>query len=379
MDLDLTHPSIWDLRATAKRRIPHFAFEYLDSATGRETGALRNRAALDAVEFMPSILRGKIEPELSTTIFGQTYDLPVGIAPVGMSGLIWPNAEAILAEAAHRHNIPFSQSTVATKTPEDTGGLTGGKGWFQHYPVADADIRRDMLRRIKDSGWHALVVTVDVPGESRRERQRKAQISVPPKLTPRILWSIAMSPLWAMGTLKHGSPRLAFPESYSPKSSGSDGFVHAGRLIRGAPDWDYIKACRDDWDGPLVIKGVMEPGDAERLVKLGADGIWVSNHSARQLEAAPAALTQLPLVREAVGPNVPLIFDSGVMGGLDALRALAKGANFVALGRAFHYAVAAFGAKGVDHLIHILRADMIANLEQIGVTRLEELAERLAT
>ena len=379
MDLDFSHPSVWDLRLAARQRIPHFAFEYLDSATGRETGVARNRAALDAVEFMPDILKGPIKAKFETTILGTTYASPFGIAPVGMSGLIWPGAEAILARAAAKHQIPYSQSTVATVTPEATGPSTQGMGWYQHYPVADPEIRRDMFRRIKDSGWTTLVVTVDVAGESRRERQRKAHVAMPPKLTPKILWAIAQRPSWALGTLREGLPRLAFPESYVSEAQRGNGFEHAGRIIRGYPDWSYIKDVREDWDGKLIVKGVMQPQDAARLINLGTDAIWVSNHSGRQIENAPSPLPQLPLIRAAVGPDVPLIYDSGGMGGLDILRAMAFGADFVALGKAFHYAVAAFGARGVDHLVHMLRDDMEANMAQMGIERPQDAHERLVS
>ena len=376
MDLDLTHPALSDLRRRAKKRLPKFAFEYLDSATGRELGAQVNRDALDAVEFMPAILHGLIEAELETDFMGQKFAAPFGIAPLGMSGMIWPAAERLLAQAAVRHNIPFSQSTVAVASPEDTGPHVGNNGWYQHYPVNDPEIRADMLRRIKEAGFTKLVVTVDVPGESRRERQRRALISMPPVLNIPTLWTMAPHPVWCWKMLPEGAPRMRFMDDYI-EAKGKDAFVHAGRVIRGWPDWDYIRAVRELWDGDLLVKGVMRPEDAVALVKEGVDGIWVSNHSARQFEAGPAAITQLPKVRAAVGPDVPIVFDSGVIGGLDVCRALAWGADFVMLGRAWHYAVAAFGERGIDHWNHILRADMQSNMSQIGCTTLDQLKDAL--
>lgn len=377
MDLDVTHPALSDLRRRAKRRMPHFAFEYLDSGTGRELGLAQNRAALDAVRFRPAILQGEIEPDLSRTTLGHSSPAPFGIAPVGLAGVLWPDAERLMAEAACRLRIPYGQSTVAAATPEDTGPIVGDLGWFQHYPVSDPDVRRDMLARIKASGWRVLTVTVDVPGESRRERQRRAHVSMPPVMSPSIIASIVASPAWALGMARMGMPEMVFPNSYNPAATGADKFTHAGRLIRGFPDWSYIEETRAEWDGPLVVKGVQDPDDAERLVGLGVDAIWVSNHSGRQFEGGPPALDALPRVVERVAGRVPVYFCSGLEGGLDILRALALGADFVFLGKAWYFALAAFGPRGVDHLHHILTADMKSNMTQIGARSLEDLKGRL--
>ncbi|MEM1301046.1 MAG: alpha-hydroxy acid oxidase [Pseudomonadota bacterium] len=375
-DLDLTHPAISDLRRRAKRRIPHFAFEYLDSATGSEAAARRNRTALDAVLFQPRILGGDLTYSTATHLLGRDYPLPFGIAPIGMAGMIWPDAERLLARAAQAHHIPYCQSTVAAVSPEDTGPLAGDMGWFQHYPVHDLGIMQDMLSRIADAGFNTLVITVDVPGESRRERQRRAHVAMPPRLTPSMLVSMAMHPAWTMAMARVGAPRMPFPESYVD-ASAQDKFVHAGRVIRGWPDWSYLAALRDAWSGTLVVKGISDPATVPRLLGSGTDALWVSNHTGRQFEGGPAAITQLPLIRRAAGPDVPILFDSGIDGGLDILRALALGADFTFLGRAFMYAVAAFGAQGIDHLIHILRADLEANMAQLGAATLRDVKERL--
>ncbi|WP_179378667.1 alpha-hydroxy acid oxidase [Jannaschia marina] len=377
MDLDITHPALSDLRARARRRMPHFAFEYLDSGTGRERGLAQNRAALDAVRFRPAILTGELAPDLSRSTLGHTHPAPFGIAPIGMAGVLWPDAERLMAEAAARLRLPYGQSTVAAATPEDTGPIVGDLGWFQHYPVNDAEIRRDMLARIKASGWRVLTVTVDVPGESRRERQRRAHVSMPPVMTPRILASIAASPAWALGMARRGMPQMAFPASYTKGVTGPDAFTHAGRVIRAFPDWTYIEALRSEWTGQLVVKGVQEPEDAARLVDMGVDAIWVSNHAGRQFEGGPAALDALPQVAARVGGSVPVYYCSGLEGGLDILRALALGAEFVFLGKAWYFALAAFGARGIDHLHDILTADMVANMTQIGAATLDDLPGRL--
>lgn len=377
MELDLSHPSIEDLRRKAQKRIPRFAFEYLDSATGRELGAKVNRDALDAIGFMPSVLCGRTKANLQAKLLGKPYDLPFGIAPVGMSGLMWAGAERMLAQAAVAHNIPFSLSSVAVASPEDVALHIGQNGWFQHYPVKSADLRRKMLPRIKAAGFHTLIITVDVPEESRRERQRRANLTVPPKADLRTLTEMAVRPAWCLAQLREGiMPRMRFFDDYVPQR-GRESFTHAGALIRGIPDWQYLEELRAEWDGHLIVKGVLRPEDAKRMVEIGADCIWVSNHGGRQFEAGPAVIDQLPKIRAAVGKDVPLIYDSGVAWGLDVMRALAKGADFVMVGRAFQYAVAAFGRKGIDHLVHILKADITANMSQLGLEILDQLPSYL--
>jgi L-lactate dehydrogenase (cytochrome) len=377
MDLDLSHPSIEDLRRKAQKRIPKFAFEYLDSATGRELGLKVNRDALDAIGFMPRVLCGRTTANLQTKLLGQSFDLPFGIAPVGMSGLMWAGAERMLAQAAVANNIPFSLSSVAVASPEDVAPHIGQNGWFQHYPVKSAELRRKMLPRIKAAGFHTLIITVDVPEESRRERQRRANLTVPPKADLRTLIEMAVRPAWCLSQLREGiMPRMRFFDDYVPQR-GRESFTHAGALIRGIPDWQYLEELRAEWEGHLIVKGVLRPEDAKRMVEIGADCIWVSNHGGRQFEAGPAVIDQLPKIREAVGKDVPLIYDSGVAWGLDVMRALAKGADFIMVGRAFQYAVAAFGAKGINHLVHILKADIMANMSQLGLEDLNQLPSYL--
>ena len=377
MDLDTRYPALSDLRARAKRRIPHFVFEYLDSATGREDQHRRNQEALSRIQFWPAILEGEPEADLSTSFLGRDYPLPFGCAPVGMSGIMWPGAEKLLASACSKAGIPYCMSTVATVVPETLAPHIGDQGWFQLYMPKDKEIRLDMCRRAKEAGFHSLILTVDVPLESRRERQRRANLTIPPKVNAAMLWSMMTHPEWTLGTLKEGIPSLKFCEDYA-KDMPATSVAHAGHVIRGNPSWDDISWMRDNWDGPLLVKGVQKPEDAKTLAGLGVDAIWVSNHSGRQFDGGPASIECLPDIRAAV-PEMPIVFDSGVTGGLDILRALALGADFVMMGRAFHYSVGALGAKGPGHLINILKQDMISCMGQIGANKLDDLAARLKT
>lgn len=371
MNAHAKYPAISDLKTRARGRIPHFVWEYLDSATGVEATQRRNRTALDQVLLDPSILHGEFAPDLSTKLLGRDHPLPIGIAPLGMSGLIWPGAEQMLARMAAREAIPYTLSTVASQLPEDVGPHAGDQGWFQLYPPRDPVIRDDILNRAKRAGFHTLVLTVDVPVASRRERQTRGGLTQPPKLTPRLALQAARCPAWLLGIRQTGMPRLRLMESYSQVKGSLPSNQHIGYLLRTSPDWDYFQALRDAWDGPLVVKGVGRADDAARLTDEGADAIWVSTHAGRQFDGGPASIETLPAIRAAT--PLPVIFDSGIEGGLDVLRALALGADFVMLGRAFHYGLAAMGEPGAAHVLDILRQDMISNMGQLGARSLKDL------
>ncbi|MEQ3711063.1 MAG: alpha-hydroxy acid oxidase [Tateyamaria sp.] len=374
MDLNTHFPALSDLRSRAQKRIPKFVWEYLDSGTGVEATRRRNRAALDKIGMMPSVLHGEFEPDLSVSLMGADLPLPFGIAPVGMSGLMWPDAERLLARAAAELGIPYTLSTVATQSPEDVADDLGAHAWFQMYPPRDEDIRRDMLDRARKAGFKTLVLTVDVPVASRRERQTRSGLTNPPRLTPRLLAQVAMRPAWALGMAQRGMPHMRMLDAYTtPAADNLPVTAHVGYLLRTSPDWDYVKWLRDAWDGPFIVKGILRVEDATKLETLGVDAIWVSNHAGRQFDGAPASIEVLPEIRSAT--SLPIIFDSGVEGGLDILRALALGADFVMLGRGWHYALGALGAEGPAHLAHILREDLKSCMGQLGTRTLRDLPE----
>jgi L-lactate dehydrogenase (cytochrome) len=377
MDLHSKYPGLDDLKWRAKRRLPRFVWEYLDSGTGQEVTKARNRAALDRVGFMPSILHGPQEPDLGVSFLDQRFALPFGIAPIGMSGLIWPDAEGHLARMAAAENMPYTLSTVASQNPEDLAPQIGPDAWFQLYPPNDPEIRLDMLKRVRDAGFRTLVLTVDIPVPSRRERQTRSGLTQPPRLTPRLLAQIAMRPAWALGMARREKPRMRTLDRYIDDTTRSlPSTAHIGYLLRASPDLDYVKWLRDHWQGRLIIKGVLRAEDTASLKNLGVDALWVSNHAGRQFDGAPASIEVLPEIRSAT--DLPLIFDSGIEGGLDILRAMALGADFIMLGRAFHFALAALGAPGPRHLVEILRQDLIANMGQLGAADLSDLPPPLS-
>ena len=372
------YPAVSYLEARARRRIPHFGWEYLASGTTRDEGLERNRRALSEVLLVPEYMKGAMEPTIETELFGLKYSAPFGISPVGLTGLMWPQAEQILARTAARVRIPYGLSTVATESPETIGPIADGMGWFQLYPPRNENIRGDLLKRAADAGFTTLAVTVDVPAPSMRERQKKGGVGVPPKITPLMLYRTMIRPAWALATLSAGIPRFRGLERYVDSTSMQDMAAFIGQELSIPVDWDYLKAVRDAWDGPMVIKGIMTVADAEACVANGMDGVWISNHGARQFDAAPATISVLPEIAAAVGGKTKVILDSGPRTGLDIARAIALGADFVFLGRAFMFGVGALGKAGGDHVYHLLEADLKSNMANISCATLQELPHRLA-
>jgi len=372
------YPAIQDLARKAKQRIPPVAWAYLTSGTGDESLLEKNREALRQITFLPRFCQGELQAHTETTLFGQTYRAPIGMAPVGLTGLMWPRVEQYLAATAKRLDIPYCLSTVATETPEVVGPLAGEMGWFQLYPPRDAALRDSLLERAQEAGFKVLVVTADVPMASRRERTKRAGLTMPPRISPRMLWQGITHPAWSYHTLRHGLPRLRTVEHYTNNNNIRfvSGFV--GNRLGGTLDWDYCQELKDLWDGPVVLKGILHPRDAAKAVDIGLDGVYVSNHGGRQFNGAPAAIDALPGVVEAVGGRVPVLFDSGIRTGLDIMRALHLGADFVLAGRPFVYGVSALGRYGADHAAHIFIDDLKNNMVQVGAATVEELrkAER---
>lgn len=373
------YPSISDLETRARKRMPFFAWEYLASGTGADMAVRRNADALSKITLTPQLLKGQFEPAIATQLLGVTYAAPIGIAPIGLTGLIWPGADDALARTAAERRIPYTMSTVSTTSPEIAGPASDGMGWFQLYPPREKDMRDSLIRRAQDAGFTTLVVTADVPARSRRERQVKARIRVPPKIGPKMIMQSAMNPAWSMALLRHGMPRFRTLEQYVDKATMRKiaGFV--GASLGGTLSYEYLAEVRDLWRGPLVVKGILDPEDAERCLAHGADAVQVSNHGGRQLDGAIAAIDALPAVLERVAHRVPVLFDSGVRSGLDVARALAMGADFVFCGRAFLFGVAALGARGADHAYEVLRDELTNVMSQTGCRDLGDLPRRLSS
>jgi len=363
MNQELFHryPAIADLQHCAKRRLPYFSWEYLDSGTGEEHCLSRNQLALQKITLLPRLMKGSLRANLETELFGATYSAPFGVAPVGLTGLMWPGIEKMLATTAATYDIPYCLSTVATETPETIGPLVKGNGWFQLYPPTDQEIRRALLARFKQAGFTTLVITADTPVQSQRERQKRAGVSVPPKRSLKTYVSAAMCPAWSLNTLRYGMPRFRTMEKYVDAKDIAEIGAYMNANM-GSLDWQYLTETRKEWDGPMLIKGILSPDDARQCIECGADGVIVSNHGGRQFDGAPGA---------------KVLFDSGIRGGLDICRALALGADFVLLGRPFIYGAAALGQPGCNHVADLMIADMNSNLANLGCTELDSLSSFL--
>ena len=376
VDPAVKYQTVDDLRRRARRRTPRFAWEYLDSGEGDERARDRNAESLQQVLLTPRFLKGELDPDVSTELFGVRYSLPVGIAPMGLTGLMWPGADMALAETAARCRIPYAASTVNTADVSEVGPRAGEMGWFQLYPPRDADIREDLLDRARRAGFGVLVVTADVPARARRERQTRERVSMPPRITPRHVTQAALRPAWTLGLLRNGLPRFHTLERYVNRATLRQlaGFV--GASLGGSLSWDYLAETCELWPGPVVVKGILHPDDAERCVETGADAVVVSNHGGRQLDAAPAAIEALDPIVERIGGRVPVLFDGGVRSGLDIARALALGADFTFTGRSFMFGLCALGAGGAEFVASLFEQQLTSVMHQLGCENLTELRDR---
>ena len=381
MTLDRRFPSIHAMQECAARRVPRFALGYLEGGIDREVCLAANVDALRGVVLKPrAIVDEAFEPDLSVTLFGRTWPLPFAPAPLGLTGLIWPNAPALIARAAIDRGLPVCLSSFATMSVEEIGAIAGGSLWFQLYCTADPAIENDIVDRAEAAGASVLIVTVDVPTRTRRERDIASGLSVPPRFDRTTLTNIIARPAWALAMLRAGIPRTRTVERYLPKGlSLAQVGEHLSSMVDGRVTTGKLERLRERWKGPMIVKGLLNPDDAVRMRDMGIDAVAVSNHGGRQFDAAPAPVEVLPAIRKAVGADYSLLADGGVRSGIDVARMIACGADFVLMGRAFAYAVAAGGGAGVDHALRIIRADLRQAMMQAGTPRLDGLSACRAT
>lgn len=338
-------------------------FDYIDGAAGRETGATRNRAAFDALTLQPRILRDVSQRDISSAVFGKTTNAPFGISPMGMCNLSGVGADLMLARLAARENVPLGVSTVASTAMEPLIETAEGNAWFQLYFSGDGVGTFKLVERAKAAGYETIILTVDVAEVGRRPRELRHGFTMPFRIGPKQFIDFALHPRWSLSALFSGRPEMA--------NFDMPGYTFDRTESRAKANWDTLARLRDTWPGNLVVKGVLDAQDAVRLRDAGVDAIQVSSHGARQLESAQAPITALPFIRDAVGPDFPLFFDSGLRGGEDVIKAYAQGTNFAFLGRILQFAIAAGGEDGLKQLWQVLCNETSITLAQIGATSLD--------
>ncbi|NVK53555.1 MAG: alpha-hydroxy-acid oxidizing protein [Flavobacteriaceae bacterium] len=379
-DFNTKYPSVEDLRRKAQQRIPKFAFEYLDGGCNEDVNLLKNTSEIRAVELMPNYLKKHTGSSMRTELFGHTYDAPFGIAPVGLQGLMWPNSPEVLAKAALKHNVPFVLSTVSTSSIERISEITEGKAWFQLYHPAEDTVRNDILKRAEAAECPVLVILSDVPTFGYRPRDIRNGLAMPPKMSIQNILQILRKPNWALQTLKYGQPNFETLKPYMPKNLDLKQLGQfMDQTFSGRLNEEKIKPIRDMWKGKIVLKGVANEADAEKAIQLGLDGIIVSNHGGRQLDAGESTIKPLTRIAKKYGDQITVMMDSGIRSGPDIARTLASGAQFTFMGRSFMYGVAALGKQGGNHTIEMLKTQLQQVMEQVCCENVTDFPAFLVT
>lgn len=369
--------SIDDLRGLARQRLPRGVFDFFDGGADDEVTLRANREGFERLRLRPRVLVDVQQPDLATTIAGAPSAAPIVISPTGAIGAGWPGADVAIARVAARWGLPYTLSTMATSSIEEVAAV-GGRLWFQLYVLRDQVFTQRLLQRAQQAGFEALVVTLDLSTGGKRERDLRNRFTVPLRPHLRTAIDFARHPGWCWQMLRHGQPRFknmaGFEGDNDPRASIA---IKVGQALDASFGWDALARLRERWPGRFMVKGVTRGDDAARLAALGVDGIWVSNHGGRQLDGAVAAVDALPEVIAAVQGRVPVLLDSGVRRGTDVVKALALGAQAVAIGRATLYGAAAAGEAGAERALQILSEELRRALQLCGAPRIADIGRDL--
>ena len=378
LNINSKYPSVKDLRKRAEFKMPKFAFDYLDGGCNDDINLNKNRTDIQKIELMPNYLSDYDKSLMKTELFGHTYDAPFGIAPIGLQGLMWPNSPEILAKAAMEHNIPFILSTVTTSSIETIAEITEGKSWFQLYHPADEKIKNDLLDRAENAGISVLVILADVPTFGFRPRDIKNGLSMPPKINLNNIIEVIKNPEWTLKTLLYGKPAFKTMMPYIPKGLNLQklgefmDITFSGRLNE-----ERIASIRSHWKGTLIIKGIVSEQDAEKAIRLGADGLIISNHGGRQLDAGQSSIVPMTNLAKKYKNKIKIMVDSGLQSGPDIARAMASGAEFTFMGRSFMYGVGALGNEGGNHTISLIKKELLQVMEQLYCEKTSDFKNHL--
>ena len=361
--------TIWDLRDIAKRRTPKGPFDYTDGSAESEVSLERARQAYRDLEFIPSILKDVSTADLTRTTLGQTFSMPFGIAPTGFTRMMQTEGEIAGARAAQKYNIPYTLSTLGTTTIEKVvEAAPNGTNWFQLYMWKDREGSMALVERAKQAGVTTLMLTVDVPVAGQRTRDYYNGLTVPPRLTASTVLNAIPKPAWWMNFLT--TPPIEFASMKNWQGT-------VGELLDYMFDptmtWEDLKWIRQQWDGNLIVKGIQNLEDGKKAAKLGADAILLSNHGGRQLDRAPVMLHLLSDIKKEFKKDFEIHIDTGIMHGADVLAAMALGAQYAYVGRAYLYGLMAGGQDGVEKALEIMRTQMVRNMKLLGVNALDEL------
>jgi L-lactate dehydrogenase (cytochrome) len=359
---------IADLRRNARRVIPRPVFDYVDGGADEELSLAGNVEAFRRWRFVPRALSDVSAVDTTGQVLGHAVPLPLVLAPTGFTRMMHPAGETAAARAAARHGLPYTLSTMATTSIAELAAAAHGDLWFQLYILTDSGLTRELVDRAAACGYRVLVVTVDTVVAARRVRDVRNGLTIPPQLTARTIAGIGSRPAYWLRLLR--SPAMEFANLAGRRPATIAG---SARLFHPGITWDDIAALRERWTGKLVIKGPLGAADARRAVEAGADGVQLSNHGGRQLDRAVAPVDLLPAVRDAVGPDLAVLVDSGVRHGADIATAIALGADAAAIGRAYLYGLMVAGEPGVDRALDLLAEQFRRTLQLLGVTSAAEL------
>ena len=361
--------TIYDLRDIAKRRTPQAPFDYTDGGADSESSLTRARSTFERVEFQPRILRDVSVVDISVKMLGQTMSMPIGIAPTGFTRMMQTEGEYAGATAARDAGIPYTLSTMGTRSIEDVARIApDGRNWFQLYMWKDRDRSMALVDRAKAAGFDTLVLTVDVPVAGARLRDVRNGMTIPPSLTSKTILNALPRPAWWLNFLTTDSLKFASLDSWKGTVAEL-----LDSMFDPTVTFDDLKWIRKQWDGNLLVKGIQNIDDAVLAQKAGADAISLSNHGGRQLDRAPVPYLLIPEARKALGKKFEIHADTGIMHGADVVACIAAGANFTWVGRAYLYGLMAGGKEGVDRSLEILRTQMVRTMKLLGVCSLEEL------
>jgi len=370
--------NIEDLRRMARKRLPRAVFDFFDGAAEDELTLAANRAAFERVRIAPKSLVGVARIDTSTNILGAGSKLPIAVGPTGGIGFGWPLADVAVARASAAAGIPYTLSTMATASIERIAREAGGRLWFQAYIFRQRDMTMALIERARALDYEALMITVDVPVGGKRERDFRNDFAIRFRFTPRNVLDFATRPLWVLSILGHGMPVLENVVGLAPEAkSAAEIASSVGQFWDADFDWDGLRAIRDRWPRKMLVKGILRANDAERLAAIGVDALVVSNHGGRQLDGAVAALDALPPIARAVKGRMSVLVDGGVRRGVDAIKAIALGAEAVMLGRATLYGACAAGEAGATRAIEILRDELVRSMQLSGVRSIPEIGPDL--